>query len=162
TRVEYATLRAIRQLPADDALPWWRAWLGGPVPALAALAVVTVVAIRVLQAPPVVYEQVLGKDRPSVPVASAPQRPRTRLASRRRMSSPSSRCCATSRRCGTSTPSRRPRSTTRPTRRPPSAGTTDDSTRGSLGVLRGLHRGRGRSGRTAWMGFPQPRRAGAG
>src|SRR5262245_7753276 len=83
TRVEYATLRAIRQPPADDALPWWRAWLGGPVPALAALAVVTVVAIRVLQAPPVVYEQVLGKDRPSVPVASAPQRPRTRLASRR-------------------------------------------------------------------------------
>src|SRR5262245_40761010 len=82
-RVEYATLRAIRQLPADDGLPWWRAWLGWPMPALAALAVVTVVAIRVLQAPPVVYERALGKDRPSVAVARAPQHERRRLVASR-------------------------------------------------------------------------------
>jgi len=82
-RVEYATLRAVRQLPADEGLPWWRAWFGWPMPALAALGAVTVVAIRVLQTPPVVYERALGTDRPSATVASARPRERVRLAAHR-------------------------------------------------------------------------------
>lgn len=58
-RVEQATLRAVR-LMVDDAVPagWWESWgrLGFSLPVVAVAAAAAVVALRVVQQPPVVYE----------------------------------------------------------------------------------------------------------
>lgn len=81
--VEYATIRAIRQLPQEAATSWWRTWFGWPVPALALAASVAVVAIRLLQAPPIVLERTVKAGRTTAPVVARSARPEGQIANRR-------------------------------------------------------------------------------